>query len=94
MLLKTHNAQETYVNTNDEVAIKLKHVLIDSFVLKREVDVYRFLSSDVDISRVHVFKIECEFNVIIFDLLDSSLKDLFNFCDHKFSLKIVLMLVD
>lgn len=94
MLLKTHNAQETHVDINDEVVIKLEHVLIDSFVLKRKVNVYRFLFNDVDISRVHVFKIKCEFNVIIFNLLDSSLKDLFNFCDRKFSLKIVLMLVD
>jgi serine/threonine protein kinase len=69
-------------------------VSIDFFLLKREVDVYRFLSDDVDISRVHIFEIECEFNVMMFDLLGSSLKDLFNFCDRKFSLKTVLMLVN
>lgn len=93
-LLETHTAQGTHVDIDEEVVVKLEHVSIDSFVLKREADVYRSLSNDVDISRVHVFEIECEFNVMIFDLLSSSLKDLLNFCDRKFFLKTMLMLVD
>ncbi len=94
MLLKTHNAQEIHVDIGDKVVIKLEHVFIDLFLLKREVDIYRFLFNDVDILRVHVFEIECEFNAIIFDFLDLSLKDFFNFWYRKFSLKIMLMFVD
>ncbi len=67
---------------------------INPSLLKDEADIYRFLSDDVDIPRVYAYETECEYNTIIFDLLGPSLEDLFNFCDRKFSLKTMLMLVD
>ena len=67
---------------------------IELFVLELKVEIYQSLFDDVDIPRVHAYETKCEFNVMMFDLLKSSLKDLFNFCDRQFSLKIVLMFVD
>ena len=93
-LLEIHDVQGTHIDTGDEVAIKLEHVLIDPSVLEREADIYRSLSGGAGIPRVHAFETECEFNAMVFDLLGPSLEDLFNFCGRKFSLKTVLMLAD
>ena len=67
---------------------------IDPSLLEGEANIYRSLSSSIDILRVHAYKTECEYNTIVFNLLRPSLEDLFNFYGRKFSLKIVLMLVD
>lgn len=94
MLLETHHTQGTNIDTGEDVAIKLEHVSIDPSLLEGEVDTYRSLSGGADIPRVHAYETECEYNTMMFDLLGSSLEDLFNFCGRKFSLKIVLMLVE
>ncbi len=94
LLLETHGAQGTHVDSGDEVAIKLEHVSIDPSLLEREADVYRSLSGGAGIPRVHAYETECDFKALVFDLLGPSLEDLFNFCSRKFSLKTVLMLAD
>ena len=43
---------------------------------------------------VRWFGVEGDYNVLVMDLLGPSLKDLFNFCSSKLSLKTVLMLAD
>ncbi|MCJ1427636.1 serine/threonine protein kinase [Sticta canariensis] len=84
----------TKIDTGEDVAIKLEHVYKDQPFLEAEVDVYRSLAGGIGIPRVHEFLFECEYNVMVFDLLGPSLEDLFNFCSRRFSLKTVLMLAD
>lgn len=62
--------------------------------LGREADHYNDLAGGLGIPRVRWYGQECDFYVMIYDLLGPSLEDLFNFCDQKFSLKTVLLLAD
>ncbi|KAL8904662.1 MAG: hypothetical protein Q9207_003111 [Kuettlingeria erythrocarpa] len=84
----------TNIKTKEEVAIKLEHVDQDQPFLEAEFEVYRSLAGGVGIPRVHEFLFECEYHVMVFDLLGPSLEDLFNYCRRQFSLKTVLMLAD
>ncbi|KAL8808338.1 MAG: hypothetical protein Q9182_000158 [Xanthomendoza sp. 2 TL-2023] len=84
----------TSIETGEEVAIKLEHVTIDPSFLEDEVSAYEKLAGGPGIAKVHSLEWECEYRAMIFELLGPSLEDLFNFCDRKFSLKTVLMLVD
>lgn len=57
-------------------------------------DIYEALSGGVGVPRVWWSGQECDFDVMITDLLGPSLEDLFNYCARKFSLKTVLLLAD
>jgi casein kinase I family protein HRR25 len=63
-------------------------------MLDREADIYNELSGGIGIPHARWYGGECEYYVMVSDLLGQSLEDLFNFCDRKFSLKTVLLLVD
>ncbi len=52
------------------------------------------LSGRVGIPQLRWFGWECEFCVLVCDLLGPSLEDMFNYCDRKFSLKTVLLIAD
>ncbi|KAL8854258.1 MAG: hypothetical protein Q9221_000972 [Calogaya cf. arnoldii] len=84
----------TCIQTGEEVAIKLEHVSVDPSLVEDEIETYELLAGGPGIPRVHALEYECEYRVMIFDLLGPSLEDLFNFCSRKFSLKTVLMLAD
>lgn len=82
------------LETDENVAIKLESIDIDPSMLEEEARVYELLAGGRGIPKVHWFGQECDYNVMVFDLLGPSLQDLFNFCGLKFSLKTVLMLAD
>ena len=46
------------------------------------------------IPNIKWFGVEGDYNVLVMDLLGSSLEDLFTFCSRRLSLKTVLMLAD
>jgi len=43
---------------------------------------------------IRCFGTECDYNTTVLGLLSSSLEDLFNFCNRKFSPKTILLLAD
>ena len=88
------SVQALDLDNNEEVAIKLEHASTDPSILASEVQVYKELRGGTGIPRVHWDGFECEYNVLVFELLGPSLEDLFNYCQRKFSLKTVLMLAD
>ncbi|KAH7129628.1 casein kinase 1, delta subunit [Dactylonectria estremocensis] len=80
--------------SNEEVAIKLMHVKDDSDILESEAKTYNALSGGVGIPRVLWFGLECDYYVLVHDLLGPSLEDLLNYCDRCFSLKTILLIAD
>jgi casein kinase I family protein HRR25 len=89
------------MDTGEEIAIKLEYIGDNMPTLEYEADIYKDLSGDgcstqnrPGIPHVRWYGVECEFYVMVYDLLGPSLEDLFNFCDRKFSLKTVLLLAD
>ena len=62
--------------------------------LEYEARIYKSLAGGVGIPLVRWFGVECDYNVMVLDLLGSSLEDLFTFCSRKFSLKTILLLAD
>ncbi|SLM36806.1 casein kinase i [Lasallia pustulata] len=82
------------IKSGEEIAIKLESIRQDLPILEHEATVYKSLAGGVGIPRMRWYGEECEFYVMISDLLGPSLEDLFNFCDRKFSLKTVLLLAD
>lgn len=62
--------------------------------MENEIDIYQELAGGPGIPQVYWYGHECEFRVMVFELLGPNLEDLFNYCNRQFSLKTVLMLAD
>lgn len=82
------------VQTGEEVAVKLEPVKTKHPQLHYESKLYMLLQGGTGIPHLKWFGVECDYNVMVIDLLGPSLEDLFNYCNRKFTLKTVLMLAD
>jgi len=83
------------VGTNgDKVAIKFEKAGLRCPQLRHEYKVYRELSGATGVGRVHHYGTYGSANVMVMDLLGSSLEDMFTRCGRRFSLKTTLKLAD
>lgn len=80
--------------TNEEVAVKLESVKAKAPKLIFESKLYKMIAGGAGVPKVHWYGVDGEHNVMVLDLLGPSLEDLFNFCNHQFCLKTVLMIAD
>jgi casein kinase 1 len=85
----TNNTQ-----TGEELAIKLESVKSESPQLLYEAKLYNFLAGGLGVPSVHWYGVEGENNMMVMDLLGSSLENLFESRNRKLSLKTVLMIAD
>ena len=74
-----------------EVTIKFKSINYENPRLEYEAIVYKTLTSSLSILFIYYFGTFESYRYIVIDLLGPSLEDLFNFCDYKFTLKIILL---
>ena len=95
-LLQAHRltCKGTDLQSSEQVAIKLEHTRRGSGKLKLEAEAYRALAGGAGVPRVLWFGEECDYYVLVLDLLGPSLEDLFNYCGRRFSLKTVLLVAD
>lgn len=82
------------VDTREDVAIKFEHVWINPSILAGEIEIYRQLRGGCGVPEIYWVGLECQYNVMVFELLGPNLEDLFNYCQRKFSLKTVLLIAD
>src|SRR5436190_3584537 len=67
---------------------------IDPSYLENEIEIYEELTGEPGIPLVYWNGYECDYRVMVFQLLGPNLENLFNYCGRKFSLKTVLILAD
>ncbi len=81
--------------TNRPVAIKLEPLEASTHILEHEYKVYQELyNPNSGVSQCYFFGIECDYAVLVVDLLGKSLGTLMDECENHFSLKAVLMIAE
>lgn len=79
----------THIETGEEVAMK---VLPMNAKVQQEVNIQRRIAGATGMPEVHWYGVEGRHKVIIMNLMGPSLEDMFNACDRKFPVKLVLTL--
>ena len=89
---------EIYLGTNAQtgemVAIKQESINTKHPQLIYESKVMRLLEGGLGVPDILWYGTEGPSNIMVLDLLGPSLEDLFNYCNHKLSLKTTLMIID
>lgn len=80
--------------TRRRVAIKFELLKTPCAQLREEAMLYSYLSGSVNIAPVYSFTSEQDSFAMVMELLGHSVEQLFEMCNHKLSLKTVLMLAD
>ena len=80
--------------TGEEVAIKVELRNTDQPQLIYENKIYKLLQGGFGFPKVYEFSTESKYNILIMDLLGSSIESLFNKFHKKFSLLTCLMIID
>ena len=83
------------VLTGEEVAVKLESTDVKNKQLRHESELYKILQGGVGIPRFRWFgDTGVGYHALVVEALGPSLEDLFVYCNRKFSIKSVLMLMD
>ena len=82
--------------TNKYIAIKSETIneSKNNSLLKYESDILHYLQNGKGIPEFYSYIKKDKYNYMLFELLGPSLEDLFDLCQHKFSLKTILQLGD
>ena len=83
-----------YILEDKEVAIKLEEINTKHPQIFYESKIYMTLKGGVGIPNIYWCGTLGKYNILIIDYLGKSLETLFNDCDHKFSLKTTIMLIE
>ena len=84
----------THKDSLQEYAVKLESVKTKHPQLLYEAKLIRHLQGAPGVCNVYFCDTEGEYNVMVMDKLGSSLEDLFNMCNRRFSLSTVLQLAE
>ncbi|EAY08197.1 CK1 family protein kinase [Trichomonas vaginalis G3] len=89
---KIFSGEET--ETHEQIAVKFEAVNTENPQLDMESKLYMYLSGCVNMPKIRYFGVEGKEKVMVMDLMNKSLEDLFEKCKNKLSLKTVLMIID
>ena len=74
------------LGSNKELAVKLEFIQSKHGLLKNEISIYKILKGKPGFPEFYWFGTECDYNIMVIDLLGPSLEDLLQLCRGKFSI--------